>query len=79
MSIYQILESREISKFEFEQALSISEYGSFQIHFKREPNSCFVNNSFSDQLLALEANNGHITCLQSVQSCSIYVCIPIKD
>ena len=38
MSIDQILESLEITKFEFEQALSISEDDSFQIHLKKELN-----------------------------------------
>ena len=52
----QILESLEITKFVFEQALSISENDSFQINLKREPDSYCVSNSFSDELLAWEAN-----------------------
>ena len=56
ISIGQILESLEINKFEFEQALSISEDDSFKIHFRREAKSCFVNNYFSDALLARKAD-----------------------
>ena len=56
MSIDQILESLEITRFEFEQVLSISEDDSFEMHFKRDPDSCFVNNYFSNGLLAWEAN-----------------------
>ena len=37
-------------------ALSISIDNGFQIHFKRAPDSCFVNNYFSEGLLAWEAN-----------------------
>ena len=46
----------EISKVEYEAALSISEDKDFQLHLKRPPNSCFVNNYFSDGLLSWEAN-----------------------
>ena len=56
MSIDQILESLEITKFEYEQALSSSGDNSFQIHFKRETNFCFVYNYFADGLLAWVAN-----------------------
>ena len=49
------MESLQIIKFEFEQALSISEDDSFQTHFKRS-NSYFLNNYFSDGILAWEAN-----------------------
>lgn len=52
----QILESLEKTKCVFEQALSVSNNASLQIHSKREPNSYFVNNSFSDALLIWEAN-----------------------
>ena len=70
MSIYQILQPLEITKFEFEQTLFISEDDSFQIQFKRVSNSRFVIIYFSDGLKA---------CIQLVQGCSIFVCIPIKD
>ena len=52
MSIDKILESLEITKFEYEKVLSTSEDDIFQIHFKRETNSCLVYNYFSDGLLA---------------------------
>ena len=41
--------------------------------------SCFVNNSFSDEVLSWEENNRHVTCLESGKWCSIYVCIPMRD
>ena len=55
-SIDEILGLLEISKVEYEAALSISEDKYFQIHLKRPSNSCFVNNYFSDGLLSWEAN-----------------------
>lgn len=51
----QILGSLEKTKYVFEQVLSVSNDGSFQIHSNREPNSYFVHNSFSDALLIWEA------------------------
>ena len=60
-SIDEILEFLEISKFDYEQALSISDDHDFQLHYRRLPNSCFVNNYFCDGLIAWEANMP--TCL----------------
>ena len=51
-SIDEILASLEISKHDYEEALSIFDDNDFQIHYKRPPNSCFVNNG----LMAWEAN-----------------------
>ena len=45
----------EISRAEYEAALSISENKDFQLYLKRSPNACFVN-YFSDGLLAWETN-----------------------
>ena len=50
MSIDEIIESLDTTKFEFEQALFISKDDSFQIQFKRESNSRFVIIYFSDGL-----------------------------
>ena len=55
-SIDEILASLEISRVEYEAALSISEDKDFQLYLKRSPNACFVNNYFSDGVLAWEAN-----------------------
>ena len=52
----QILESLGISVSEYYEALSVSSDNDFQIHLKRPPNSCFVNNYFSVGLKAWEAN-----------------------
>ena len=60
-SIDEILEFLEISKFDYEQALSIFDDQDFQLHYRRLPNSCFVNNYFCDGLIAWEANMP--TCL----------------
>ena len=46
----------EISSKAYEEALSISDDSDFQIHYKRAPNSCFVNNYFCDGLMAWETN-----------------------
>ena len=56
VSIDSRLESLEINKYDFVQAPSISEDDSLQIHFKKEPYSCFANNYFSDEFLAWEVN-----------------------
>ena len=45
-SIDEILKYLEISKCDFEQALSVFDGQDFQIHYRRLPNSCFVNNHF---------------------------------
>ena len=52
----EILASLEISKHDYEEAPSISNNNDFQIHYKRSPNSCFVNNYFCDGLKTWEAN-----------------------
>ena len=46
----------EISIEDYEAALSISEDSDYQPYLKRPPNSCFVNNYFTDGLLAWEAS-----------------------
>ena len=55
-SIDKILASLKISKHNYEEALSISDDNDFQIHYKRPPNSCFVNNYFCDELMVWKAN-----------------------
>ena len=52
----EILASLEVSKHDYEDALSISDDNHFQIHHKRSPNSCFVNNYFCVGLMLWEAN-----------------------
>ena len=56
MSIDEILEYLEITKCDYEQALSISDDRDFQIHYRRLPNSSSVSNYFCDRLMAWEAN-----------------------
>ena len=41
---------------EYYNALKISTDSDFQIHFKRKPNSCFVNNYFVEGLMSWKAN-----------------------
>lgn len=50
-SIDKILGLLGISKDKYKTALSTSQDKGFQIHLKRLPNLCFVNNHFSDGLL----------------------------
>ena len=56
MSIDEILEYLEITKCDYEQALSISDDRDFQIHYRRLPNWSSVSNYFCDRLMAWEAN-----------------------
>ena len=56
ITIEEILLLLEISKEDYEVALSISEDSHYQLFLKRPPNSCFVNNYFTDGLIAWEAN-----------------------
>ena len=45
-----------ISGEEYNRALSISEDNDYELHLIRPPNSCFVNNYFSDGLKVWQAN-----------------------
>ena len=54
--ISEILAELEIPEQKYYHALAISTDTDFQIHLKRFPNSCFVNNYFVDGLRAWEAN-----------------------
>ena len=54
--IDEILASLEISKHDYEEAFSISVDNDFQIHYKRSPNLCFVNNYFCDGLMTWKEN-----------------------
>ena len=55
-SIDDILSGLNISKVDYYKALSISTDEDYQIHLKRLPNSCFVNNYFTLGLSSWEAN-----------------------
>ena len=55
-TIDEIIDLLGTSKTEYEAALSISEEEDFQFHLKRPPNSRFVNQDFSEGLLAWVAN-----------------------
>ena len=55
-SIIEILQELKISELHYYEAISISDDNDFQIHFKRPPNSCFVNNYFDEGLMAWKAN-----------------------
>ena len=46
----------EISKEDYEAALLISEDSDYELYLKRPPNSCFVNNYFTDGSVAWEAS-----------------------
>ncbi|XP_057310266.1 uncharacterized protein LOC130648243 [Hydractinia symbiolongicarpus] len=51
-----ILAKLDLSENEYYSALAISSDNDFQLHLKRPPNSCFVNNYFIEGLMAWEAN-----------------------
>ena len=73
-SIDEIVASLEISRAEYEVALSISEDNDFQLYLKRSPNFCFINNYFSDGLLAWEANL-HIQPVFNQHKAVPYMCV----
>ena len=54
--INAILQELQISEDQYYKALSISSDSAFQIHFKRDPKSSFINNYFEDGLMVWEAN-----------------------
>ena len=54
--INAILQELQISEDQNYKALSISSDITFQIHFKRDPESCFIDKHFEDGLIAWEAN-----------------------
>ena len=47
---------RKFSFLMYYNALAVSTDSDFQVHFKRQTNSCFVNNYFAEGLLAWQAN-----------------------
>ena len=55
-SIPEILQELLLTEQEYYNALAISTDNDFQVHMKRFPNSCFINNYFVDGLSAWEAN-----------------------
>ena len=55
-TIKEILLELSISSKEYYRALSISEDNDYELHLTRHPNSCFVNDYFSDGLKAWQAN-----------------------
>ena len=54
--IPDILQKLNLSPDQYYEALSISSDQDFEVHFRRPPNSCFVNNYFAKGLLAWQAN-----------------------
>ena len=56
LSVKEILDELEISKDDYYRALSISKDESLELHLKRKPNSCFVNNYFDVGLKAQQVN-----------------------
>ena len=55
-SISQVLESLDIREEDYEHALGISPTNDYEIHLRRETDSCFVNSYFNSGLHAWEAN-----------------------
>ena len=46
LSVKEIIDELEISKDDYNRALSISKDEDVELHLKTEPNSCFVNTNF---------------------------------
>ena len=56
LSKQEILDELEISKDDYYIALSVSKDHYLELHLKRQPNSCFVNNYFDVDLKAWQTN-----------------------
>ena len=77
-SIDEIVASLEISRADYEVALSISEDNNFQLYLKRSSNFSFINNYFSDGLLAWEVNL-HIQPVFNKYKAVPYMCVYISQ
>ena len=51
-TIFEILQQLNVTPEDYYNALSISSDNDFQIHLKRQPNECFINNHFAEGLQA---------------------------
>ena len=54
--ISEILAWLSVTEREYYSASSISSDSDFQMHLKRQPNACFINNFFSEGLQAWQVN-----------------------
>ena len=50
------MQELEVSKVDYENALSVSSDDDYELHLQRLPDWCFVNNYFESSILAWEAN-----------------------
>ena len=73
LSIKEILDKLDISKNDCYRVLSISKDKDLELHLKRQPNSCFVNNSFDISLKASLANIDIQTVFSEYKSAT-YMC-----
>ena len=73
LNIHEILSSLDISEEEYYSALSISGNSDNEIHLKRSPNSCFINNYSPIVLLAWQANMD-IQPVFNHHRCVTYLC-----
>ena len=56
VSVKEILHELEISKEDYYRVLSVSKDNDLELHLKKQPNSCFVNNYFNVALKVWLAN-----------------------
>ena len=56
MSVKEILDNFEISRDDYYRSWSIPKDEDLELHLKRKPNSCFVNNYFDVGLKAWQEN-----------------------
>ena len=60
VSVTEILDESKISKDDYYRALYISKDEDLELHLKRQPNSCFVNNYFSLKLWQADSDIQHV-------------------
>ena len=56
LNVIEILDELETSKEDYCRALSILKDEDLELHLKRQPNSCFINNYFDIDLKTWQAN-----------------------
>ena len=75
-SIQEILDELGLTQEKYYKVLSVSSDNDFQIHLRRLPSSCFVNNYFVHGLRAWEANLDIQPVFNHYKAVS-YMCVPI--
>ena len=72
------MQELEVSKVDYENALSVSSDNDYELHLQRVPDWCFVNNYFESSILAWEANTDIQSVINHYKTVS-YVCLSFYD